>query len=77
MDAIEKLTEFEEELSKDDVVEGPSLEEMVKAIYEFILGKNEKEEEVIEEKDEEEVVEEKEKEKKENKVIVKKFIKEV
>lgn len=67
MDAIEKLIEFEEDLSKDVEVEGPSLEEMVKAIYEFILGKDEKkEEEVIEEKDEEEeVVEEKEDEKEE------------
>ena len=65
MDAIEKLTEFEEDLSKDVEVEGPSLEEMVKAIYEFILGKDEKDEEVVEEKDEEEVVEEKEEEKEE------------
>lgn len=65
MDAIEKLTEFEEDLSKDVEVEGPSLEEMVKTIYEFILGKDEKDEEVVEEKDEEEVVEEKEEEKEE------------
>ena len=64
MDAIERLTEFEKDLSKDVEVEGPSLEEMVKTIYEFILGKDEKDEEVVEEK-EEEVVEEKEEEKEE------------
>ena len=65
MKGIDKMVAITEDEKKEVKESSVSVEEMIKAIYEFLLGEKEEEteEEAVEEK--EEVVEEKEEEKEE------------